>query len=106
MNINPIRIPDAGRWLGEIAQFMRGAAELHADVDAWSAPSECHDLVNRGLDRDAERLVQRIETHTGVGIAVFKDYVYKNVSHKWLYQHGVSDFLPGKDGKYQRPIAL
>ena len=40
-----------GRAFSIIAQHQMREWDMHADVRAWGAPSECHDLVNRGAAR-------------------------------------------------------
>lgn len=47
-----------GKALSILAAAERAEAELHADVDAWGAPGECHKLVARGAAR-RRRLARR-----------------------------------------------
>lgn len=43
-----IRIPNLGAALSRLIVQEAQESFMHADVSAWGAPSECHELVSRG----------------------------------------------------------
>ena len=40
-----------GKAIGILLQAHMNESDMHSDVDAFHAPSECHDLVSRGEGR-------------------------------------------------------
>ena len=51
-------IPNLGAALSRIAVQEASECFMHADVSAWGAPSECHELVSRG-EAQRRRLARR-----------------------------------------------
>lgn len=77
-----------GRAVSIIAKFERECHELHADVDAFHAPSECHDVVSKGNARRL-RVVKRHACHVaGVkNLQQLRREVKKVVPHWDRYNH-------------------
>lgn len=40
-----------GTIVGELMKLMANNRFAHLDIDMWNAPSECHELVDRGIEK-------------------------------------------------------
>lgn len=59
-----------GKALGILWRAERAESEMHADVDAWHAPSECHALVARGEDSRRRQARRHARAVAGMPIRV------------------------------------
>jgi hypothetical protein len=55
-------IRNLGRVLTILARAEAAEHFMHADVDAWGAPGECHALVARGEGRRSRRVRKQVES--------------------------------------------
>ncbi|HUW48959.1 MAG TPA: hypothetical protein VMW36_09495 [Patescibacteria group bacterium] len=80
--------------LGEVIQkfidYEIGAQECHAEVDIMFAPSECHGLVQRSLDKELNDLFDSLREQDWPPARIKKEIEDRGISYKWLYEHGVS----------------
>lgn len=98
------------RNLGKIAtvlnNLVNGDAEAHADVDAFDAPGECHDIVSKGFVRECNEVVADIEKATGYTAEELLAQFNQRVSGKWLWQRGItaplSIVIDGREEKEER----
>lgn len=81
------------RNLGQIASALAKQIEAdhfaHEDVDAFGAPSECHDIVAEGNRRAALALVDDLEKNTGYRAEELLAEFKARVSGRWLYMHDI-----------------
>lgn len=59
------RLPNLGKILGMANNLIQAEADMHADVRAWGAPSECHRDVARGAHADYLELGDYLESKLG-----------------------------------------
>lgn len=59
-----------GKALGILWRADRFESEMHADVSAWGAPSECHDSVSSGEARRRREARRHAEAVAGVPLRV------------------------------------
>ena len=80
--------------LGEVIQkFIDhevSSQECHAEVDMMFAPSECHGLVQKGLDAELNDLFDSLRKEGWGPEKIKREIENRGVSHKWLYEHNVS----------------
>jgi len=86
------RIPkghDSGRGLTIFLQFHNCEVEMHADVDRWGAPSECHQLVQSGSHERARLMRRRVKAATGLKWSEFCREVRRRTGVRWMvYRYG------------------
>jgi len=62
----------------------------HEEVDMVNAPSECHSLVTKSVDKK----VKRIFEDSGWSIREWMDTLNSRVSYKWIYSSGLVSVIP------------
>jgi hypothetical protein len=82
-----------GKITGLVINHLRVETEMHADVEAWGAPGECHGAVNQTIDRARRALFQDIERATGYTTRQLDDELNRRVSGKWLWRSGVGQVI-------------
>lgn len=64
---------------------------LHDDVDAYFAPSECHQLVTHGWRRRVVEVFAEIQEETTYTWQELWQELVARTSDKWLYRSGASE---------------
>jgi hypothetical protein len=78
---------DIGKGLAILAHFYLTEAHYHADVSAWHAPGECHDVVSKHEDRRLREVWRHIKGVTGLKKKAFQREVARRTgSGKVLYR--------------------
>lgn len=86
---------DLGKGLAILAHFYLCEAHYHADVDAWHAPSECHEDVSRHEVRRLRKVWRRIKGVTGLKKNAFmRELRQRTGNDKVLYRASMGDLLP------------
>lgn len=71
-----------GKALSILAAADRAEAELHADVDAFGAPGECHALVARGEARRRRQARRHAEAVAGLPLRALMAEARRRTSSK------------------------
>jgi hypothetical protein len=78
-------IKNLGVIATEITKFNRGTSEAHDDVDLWNAPSECHGLVQKFIDKEFDKLEKKIIDNYGLTIDELHNEIVKRTTGRWTY---------------------
>jgi len=79
---------DIGKGLSIWLRFMRSEDEAHEDVDRFHAPSECHALVSKGIEKRLRVLRRHIKATTGLKYRVFERECRRRTSPSAMYRIG------------------
>lgn len=85
-------IKDLGYWAGRWFNLFVMETEAHDDVEAWYAPSECHEDVSRSYDEMRQDLVYEME-RAGISYSRYRKELKARCSIGAIYRLGGLGFL-------------
>lgn len=85
----PQPIRNLGRALSIIIEHQRRENAMHDDVDAFHAPSECHDLVSRHEGKRFRAVRRHVEGITGHRFAVVMREAARRTSAATMHRLGL-----------------